>query len=100
MEYCIAGTEGCGGEWVGITCHNAIKQNRMPAPGEANFLTLPRISDMFGSLCALEIPLIAQRIAFMELFAIPRGKRSGTMGYLSKIMESLPKSMDDLQLIS
>ena len=36
----------------------------------------------------------------MELFAIPRGKRSGTMGYLSKIMESLPKSMDDLQLIS
>ena len=50
-------------QWIGKTCHNALKRGVLPAQAKANV----ELSD----LNPLEVRLISLRIPFMKMVALP-----------------------------
>ena len=93
-------------EWICHNCDRYIKNGQMPPQAQANNLYLTPIPAVLQNLNELEIQLIALRIPFMKLLALPRGGHRGVKGPvvnvpsdINKITSSLPRTVNEAQLV-
>ncbi|XP_035700338.1 uncharacterized protein LOC118432825 [Branchiostoma floridae] len=77
---CTTGTQVNGKYWVCMTCHNALKQGRVPTQSWGNNLELDEVPPQLKDLRPLELRLISQRIPFMKLVGLPRGGQKAIHG--------------------
>ncbi|CAG2202916.1 unnamed protein product [Mytilus edulis] len=87
-----------------MPCH--LLQSKIPADASANGLQLSVIPEELKSLNILEKQLISQRIPFMKLVQLPKGKERGIIGPcvsiptdIQKTVTILPRSDDETQLL-
>ena len=67
-------------EWICRTCHLTLKRGKMPTQAKANNLALTDQPPELKALNSLELRLICQRIPFMKMVGLPRGKQHGIHG--------------------
>ncbi len=67
-------------QWICITCHSTLKKGQMPVQCCCNGLILDDIPPELQNLRPLELRLISQRIAFMKLVGLPKGRQVGIHG--------------------
>ncbi|XP_078578075.1 uncharacterized protein LOC144862999 isoform X1 [Branchiostoma floridae x Branchiostoma japonicum] len=80
IVHCTTGTQVNGKYWVCMTCHNALKQGRVPTQSWGNNLELDEVPPQLKDLRPLELRLISQRIPFMKLVGLPRGGQKAIHG--------------------
>ena len=73
-------TSAQGKEWICRTCHVTLKDGKLPNMSKANNLGLDEIPDVLKDLNPLELRLLSQRIPFMKMIGLPRGKQHGIHG--------------------
>ena len=69
-----------GIEYICNTCKVSLKKGELPQLSVGNNLGLDEIPHQLHDLNPLEITFIAQRIPFMKLLALPRGKQKTVHG--------------------
>ena len=96
-----------GKEWICRNCHICLKRGKLPSQAKCNGLSLCTIPEELNDLNPLEIRLISQRIPFMKLVSLPRGKQVGIQGpavnvptYLDIVCEQFPRLPTECQIIS
>ena len=99
-------TSARGKEWICRTCHMTLKRGKMPTQAKANNLILANQPPELKSLNALELRLICQRIPFMKMVGLPRGKQHGIHGpavnvpaKLDTVCSLFPRLPSETQLI-
>ena len=93
-------------EWICCTCHLTLKRGKMPAQAKANNLYLASQPKEMKDLNALELRLLCQRIPFLKLLGLPRGKQHGIHGpainvpsNVDQVCSVLPRLPSESQLI-
>ena len=81
-----------GKPWVCNTCHKRLKTGKVPAQSWANGLKLDVIPPDLADLRPLELRLISQRIPFMKLVGLPKGRQKAIHGSAVNIPFKLPHS--------
>ena len=66
--------------WICVTCDRALKRGKMPRQAKANNLELDTVPPQLAGLNDVEVRLLSQRIPFMKIVALPRGKQKGIHG--------------------
>lgn len=66
--------------WICQTCRLCLGKHSVPAQAKINNLQLEDIPAPLDGLNQLEKHLIAKRVAFKKLVALPRGKQYGIIG--------------------
>ena len=96
-----------GKEWICRNCHICLKRGKLPTQAKCNGLSLCKIPDELKDLNPLEVRLISQRIPFMKLVSLPRGKQVGIQGPavnvptdLDIVCEQFPRLPTECQIIS
>ena len=96
-----------GKEWICRNCHISLKRGKMPTQAKCNGLSLCVIPEELKDLNPLEVRLISQRIPFMKLVSLPRGKQVGIQGPavnvptdLDIVCEQFPRLPTECQIIS
>ncbi|XP_078669841.1 uncharacterized protein LOC144910517 [Branchiostoma floridae x Branchiostoma belcheri] len=70
-----------GKEWVCHCCHEHLRKKKtIPFEAQSNRMKLPEIPPELNSLNTLESQLIAKRIPFMKVAALPKGGQKGVIG--------------------
>jgi hypothetical protein len=72
-------------EYICRSCKDTLRKGDMPALSVFNNLKLDDIPQELKTLNALEIAIIAKRIQFMKLPALPRGKQKCVHGTVVNI---------------
>ncbi|XP_066289123.1 uncharacterized protein, partial [Branchiostoma lanceolatum] len=97
VKFCLTGnyvhrcTEDCtklpcpllecfGKEWICHTCRSNLNRRKIPAQAQVNKMCVPDIPPELACLNTLEAQLIAPRLAFMKVTALPRGGQKGVHG--------------------
>ena len=81
-------------KYICRTCHRHIKNNKIPPQSKANGLELAPIPEALQDLHHLEQRLIAQRIPFMKMISLPKGKQKAIHGPAVNIPASLEPVTD------
>ena len=68
-----------------ITCKNHLRKGKLPQQAAINGLLLDAVPKELAQLTDLEAILIAQRIFFMKILALPRGKQLGINGSIVNV---------------
>ena len=96
-----------GKEWICRNCHICLKRGKLPSQAKCNGLSLCTIPEELNDLNPLEVRLISQRIPFMKLVSLPRGKQVGIQGPavnvptdLDIVCEQFPRLPTECQIIS
>ena len=96
-----------GKEWICRNCHICLKKGKLPTQAKCNGLSLCKIPEELKDLNPLEVRLISQRIPFMKLVSLPRGKQVGIQGPavnvptdLDIVCEQFPRLPTECQIIS
>ena len=96
-----------GKEWICRNCHICLKRGKLPTQAKCNGLSLCNIPNELKDLNPLEVRLISQRIPFMKLVSLPRGKQVGIQGPavnvptdLDVVCEQFPRLPTECQIIS
>ena len=96
-----------GSIYICHTCHGALKLGRIPAQRKANRMALDEIPDELKDLNNLELHIICERILFMKLVKLPRGKQKGIRGAavnvpadLGPACNLLPRLPPDAHIVS
>ena len=96
-----------GKEWICRNCHICLKKGKLPTQAKCNGLSLCKIPEELKDLNPLEVRLISQRIPFMKLVSLPRGKQVGIQGPavnvptdLDVVCEQFPRLPTECQIIS
>ncbi|XP_061749313.1 uncharacterized protein LOC133547832 [Nerophis ophidion] len=79
VEPCLL-VESRGQLWICFTCHSKISKGQIPAECWNNDLALDPIPPELGCLNSIEQHLIAPRIPFMKVLALPKGGQNGVHG--------------------
>ena len=94
-------------EWICRNCHICLKKGNLPTQAKCNGLSLCKIPEELKDLNSLEVRLISQRIPFMKLVSLPRGKQVGIQGPavnvptdLDIVCEQFPRLPTECQIIS
>ena len=81
------------------TCERHLKSNKLPPMARANRMDLFPVPDVLSDLTQLECRLIAQRIPFMKILNLPKGKQKAILGSVvnvpvdaSETAAALPRS--------
>ncbi|XP_078582369.1 uncharacterized protein LOC144865469 isoform X1 [Branchiostoma floridae x Branchiostoma japonicum] len=96
-----------GKEWICHCCHrHMIDKKTIPYEAQSNKMKLPEIPPELKSLNTLESQLIAKRIPFMKVAALPKGGQKGVVGPVvcvpadvSETHAILPRMPSEAQLI-
>ena len=95
-----------GKSWVCNTCHNRLKTGKVPAQSWANGLKLDVIPPDLADLRPLELRLISQRIPFMKLVGLPKGRQKAIHGSavnvpskLQSVISLLPRLPDTAEIV-
>ena len=67
-------------QWICRNCHATLKRGKIPRQAKCNNLELTPIPVELKDLNNLELRMISQRIAFVKMVALPRGKQHGVHG--------------------
>ena len=67
-------------QWICRNCHATLKRGKIPRQAKCNSLELTPIPVELKDLNNLELRMISQRIAFIKMVALPRGKQHGVHG--------------------
>ena len=96
-----------GKESICRNCHICLKRGKLPTQAKCNGLSLCKIPEELKDLNPLEVRLISQRIPFMKLVSLPRGKQVGIQGPavnvptdLDIVCEQFPRLPSECQIIS
>ena len=96
MEQCISNSISNS---ICLTCERHLKTNKLPPMCSANKMDLFPIPDELSGLTELESRLIAQRIPFMKILNLPKGKQKAILGSVvnvpvdaSETVAALPRS--------
>ncbi|XP_071953105.1 uncharacterized protein [Antedon mediterranea] len=99
-------TSARGKQWICKTCHLTLKRGKMPTQAKANNLSLTDQPRALTNLNALELRLICQRVPFMKMVGLPRGKQHGIHGpavnvpaKLDTVCSLFPRLPSETQLI-
>jgi hypothetical protein len=79
------------------TCHSHLLRGNLPAQAAVNGLQLCQVPAEL-QLSELESVLIAQRILFMKLFALPRGRQRGIIGAVVNVPSNVQSVVSSLPL--
>ncbi len=92
--------------WICCTCYSALKRGQMPTQCCYNGLALDDIPPELENLRPLEKRLISQRIAFMKLVGLPKGRQQAIHGpavnvptNLEHICAMLPRLPKDSEIV-
>ncbi|XP_064645914.1 uncharacterized protein LOC135499178 [Lineus longissimus] len=92
-------------EWLCNTCHNALKQKKIPKLAFINGFQFPRKPPEL-QLHPLEERLISLRIPFMTIYQLPRGNQLQLQGAvvnvpvdIAPVIRSLPRTLDMAETI-
>ncbi|XP_078596399.1 uncharacterized protein LOC144873191 isoform X1 [Branchiostoma floridae x Branchiostoma japonicum] len=96
-----------GTEWICHCCHrHMIDKKTIPYEAQSNKMKVPEIPPELKSLNTLESQLIAKRIPFMKVAALPKGGQKGVVGPVvcvpadvSETHAILPRMPSEAQLI-
>ena len=95
-----------GKEWICNTCHQSLKKGQIPVQSVCNGLQLEMVPEELVDLRPLERRLISQRIPFMKLVGLPRGRQNAIHGpavniptKLEKVCSLLPRLPADAEVI-
>lgn len=66
--------------WICCTCDSNLRARKLPVQAKANGLELDEIPEALRELNSLEARLISQRIPFLKLLILPRGRQKGING--------------------
>jgi len=78
-------------------CHHSLLMNKLPVQAAINGLTLDPIPQEL-QLTELESVLVGQRIFFMQLLALPRGRQRGIHGAVVNVPSSVSTAVTSLPL--
>ena len=67
-------------EWICRNCHVTLKRGNLPSQAKCNNLELTPLPKELSELNNLELRMISQRIPFVKMVALPRGKQHGIHG--------------------
>lgn len=94
-------------EWICSTCDRHLKANNMPLQAYVNNLELLTISEQLQHLNDLEKQLVALRIPFSKIVALPKDGQKGVKGPvigvpsdLNVVTNILPRPLNDAQLVN
>lgn len=62
------------------TCLNSLKKTQIPAQATANELGVSELNEPLSSLTDFEARLVSQRLLFMKILALPRGRQKSIHG--------------------
>ncbi|XP_078579125.1 uncharacterized protein LOC144863641 isoform X1 [Branchiostoma floridae x Branchiostoma japonicum] len=104
---CPTANSSRGQEWICHCCHEHLsKKKTIPYEAQSNKMKLPEIPPELKSLNTLESQLIAKRIPFMKVAALPKGGQKGVLGPVvcvpadvSETHAILPRMPSEAQLI-
>ena len=93
-------------EWICRTCHNNLKNGKVPTCSKANGMSFPEKPAVLN-LTPLEERLIAPRIPFMQIRELPRGHQLSIHGNVVNVpadvnttISAIPRPIDEAQTIS
>ncbi|XP_078621267.1 uncharacterized protein LOC144887742 [Branchiostoma floridae x Branchiostoma japonicum] len=104
---CPTANSSRGQEWICHCCDtHLLKKKTIPYEAQSNKMKLPEIPPELKSLNTLESQLIAKRIPFMKVAALPKGGQKGVLGPVvcvpadvSETHAILPRMPSEAQLI-
>lgn len=67
-------------KYICHTCNRALKSGNLPVQAACNGLELTPVPQELRDLNQLEVRLISQRIPFLKMVALPRGKQQAIHG--------------------
>ena len=79
------------------TCQSYVKQNKIPCQAAINDLQLDDIPEHLR-VTELESALIAQRIPFMRIVALPRGRQRAIHGAVVNVPSNVSSTVSALPL--
>ncbi|XP_066288772.1 uncharacterized protein [Branchiostoma lanceolatum] len=95
-----------GKEWICYTCKGYLLKKKIPAQAQTNKMSLPEIPPQLKCLNTLESQLVAVRIPFMKVTALPKGGQKGVNGPVvcvpadvSKTHAVLPRMPSEAQFV-
>ena len=84
-----------------------MKRGKLPPQAKCNGLSLYKIPDVLKDLNPLEVRLISERIPFMKLVSLPRGRQVGIQGPavnvptdFDMVCEQFPRLPTECQIVS
>ncbi|XP_066264724.1 uncharacterized protein [Branchiostoma lanceolatum] len=78
---CPTAKSSRGREWICYCCHrHLLAKKTIPYEAQSNKMKLPEIPPELNGLNTLESQLIAMRIPFMKVIALPKGGQKGVVG--------------------
>jgi hypothetical protein len=69
-----------GKEWICHNCHRSLTKGKIPGQAKVNNLELDEQPPQLKNLSPLELRLISQRIPFMKIVGLPRGRQQAIHG--------------------
>jgi len=83
--------------YVCITCHSYLVRGKLPPQAAVNGLLLENIPSVLR-VTELESVLIAQRVLFMKLMALPRGRQRAIHGAVVNVPSNVSSTVTSLPL--
>ena len=83
-------------EWICLTCHRHLKKGAIPPQAQVNNMSLPEETCILDDLTDFESRLLAKRIPFMKITALPRGRQRGILGSVINVPSDVDETCEAL----
>ena len=95
-----------GKEYICKTCHRHLKKGKVPPESVANGLDVEEIPECMRDMNELEAHFVAQKIIFMKMVSLPKGKQKGLKGAcvnipcdMNKAADVFPRFAEDVRVV-
>ncbi|KAK3094305.1 hypothetical protein FSP39_000082 [Pinctada imbricata] len=83
-------------EWICKTCKRHLIKSKMPPQAQANKMEVFIGNNILNELTDFESRLLAKRIPFMKITALPRGRQRGIIGPVINVPSDIDRTCDNL----
>ena len=81
-------------EWICKTCQNHLKKGNIPPQAQVNNMALHQEPCILDELTDFESRLLAKRIPFMKITALPRGRQRGIIGSVINVPSDVDQTCE------
>ena len=81
-------------EWICKTCQNHLKKENIPPQAQVNNMALHQEPCILDELTDFESRLLAKRIPFMKITALPRGRQRGIVGSVINVPSDVDQTCE------
>jgi hypothetical protein len=83
-------------EWICKTCRRYLIMSKIPPQAQANKMEVFIGNNIMNELTDFESRLLAKRIPFMKITALPRGRQRGIIGPIINVPSDIDKTCNNL----